>query len=280
MNKAPVNKIIPSSVVDGPGNRTAVFFQSCNFNCRYCHNPETIHLCQNCGACVATCPVQALRIVNGKVVWDKTICCGCDTCIKTCPHDASPKVTYLSAEEIWEEVNDNLPFIRGITVSGGECTLQAEVVKELFAIAKKHGLSTLIDSNGSYDFKSHPELLEVTDGVMLDVKADNEERHQWLTGTSISPVLQNLEYLASVDKLEEIRTVCIPESLSSEKTIEVAGKILKPYLLKKDIRYKLIKYRHFGVRQKYRDFKEPTVEYMEELKELAQQNGFHNIVII
>ena len=35
--KAPVNKIIPVSVVDGPGNRTAVFLQGCNISCAYCH---------------------------------------------------------------------------------------------------------------------------------------------------------------------------------------------------------------------------------------------------
>ena len=32
--KAPVNKIIPVSVVDGPGNRTAVFLQGCNIPVR------------------------------------------------------------------------------------------------------------------------------------------------------------------------------------------------------------------------------------------------------
>ena len=280
MNKAPVNKIIPSSVVDGPGNRTAVFFQSCNFNCRYCHNPETINMCVHCGACVKTCPVGALSIVEGKVVWDDKKCCGCDTCIKTCPNNASPKIKYMSGEEIWEKIEGNMPFIRGITVSGGECTLQADVVRELFAIAKKHGLTTLLDSNGSYDFRNHPELMEVSDGVMLDVKADCEERHQWLTGHSIDIVLENLEYLASIDKLEEVRTVCIPDSLENEKTIEVVGDILKPYLEKKDIRYKLIKYRHFGVRQQYRDFREPDEALMNHLKEVAQKKGFRNIVII
>ena len=63
--------------------------------------------------------------------------------------------------------------------------------------------------------------MEVSDGVMLDVKADNEERHQWLTGHSIDIVLENLQWLASADKLEEIRTVCIPGSLENEKTEEV-----------------------------------------------------------
>ena len=65
--RVPVNKIIPFSAVDGPGNRTAVFVQGCNFNCRYCHNPETRSLCRSCGECVEKCPKQALYIENGKV---------------------------------------------------------------------------------------------------------------------------------------------------------------------------------------------------------------------
>ena len=35
MNTAVVNKIIPFSCVDGPWNRTAVFLQGCNFDCKY-----------------------------------------------------------------------------------------------------------------------------------------------------------------------------------------------------------------------------------------------------
>ncbi len=39
-----INKIIKSSIVDGFGNRIAIFMQGCNFDCWYCHNPETIPL--------------------------------------------------------------------------------------------------------------------------------------------------------------------------------------------------------------------------------------------
>ena len=62
-----VNKIIPFSCIDGPGNRTAIFFQGCNFKCTYCHNPETINKCVNCGKCVKVCPVNALNIVEKKL---------------------------------------------------------------------------------------------------------------------------------------------------------------------------------------------------------------------
>ena len=64
-----VNKIIPFSCIDGPGNRTSIFFQGCNFKCSYCHNPETINKCVNCGKCVAVCPVNALEIKDKKVVY-------------------------------------------------------------------------------------------------------------------------------------------------------------------------------------------------------------------
>ena len=69
MNKitAPVNRIIPFSAVDGPGNRTAVFLQGCNIDCKYCHNPETRALCIHCGMCVQKCPTGALQLVEGKV---------------------------------------------------------------------------------------------------------------------------------------------------------------------------------------------------------------------
>lgn len=42
--KGYVHKIIKSSIVDGPGNRVAIFMQGCNFDCWYCHNPETIEM--------------------------------------------------------------------------------------------------------------------------------------------------------------------------------------------------------------------------------------------
>ena len=80
--KARVNKIIPFSSVDGPGNRTAIFLQGCNINCLYCHNPET-------------------RDKYG----DKNI----------------TTVTEMSSDEVLEQVKKQIPFVRGITVSGGEC---------------------------------------------------------------------------------------------------------------------------------------------------------------
>ena len=168
--EALVNKIIPFSSVDGPGNRTAIFLQGCNFSCLYCHNPETIQLCRACGICVDKCPTGALCLENGQVRYDSALCVYCDTCFKSCPHSASPRVRSMTPRQVMEEVSRNQPFIRGITVSGGECTRQRDFLVEFLTLAGQAGLDTLLDSNGSYDFSADPELMSVTGGVMLDVK--------------------------------------------------------------------------------------------------------------
>ena len=243
-----VNKIIHSSVVDGPGNRAAVFLQKCNFKCSYCHNPETIGQCVQCGACVEKCPAKALSLKDGKIVWDEDKCCECDTCIHVCPHMSSPRVKDYTAEQIMEQIAPDLPYIRGITVSGGECTLQRDFLAELFLLAKQQGLSTLIDSNGSYDLSQDAELMNVCDGVMQDVKEFDCDAHKKLTGLSNEQVLKKAVYLADHGKLEEIRTVIVPDQLPNEDTVFQITKLLKPYLDKKQIRYKIIAYRQFGVR--------------------------------
>ena len=170
--KAVVNRIIPFSSVDGPGNRTAIFLQGCNIDCKYCHNPETRKLCVQCGTCVKQCLAGALSVgADGKVTFDPEKCVQCDTCIHVCPHDSSPRTCEMTPEEVYARVKKQIPFIRGISVSGGECMLWPEFLTELFRLAKQDGLGTLIDSNGMIPFEDYPELMEVSDGVMLDIKA-------------------------------------------------------------------------------------------------------------
>lgn len=247
MRSAPVNKIIPFSNVDGPGNRTSIFFQGCPFNCQFCHNPETIHLCQNCGACVALCPAQALSLSDGRVLWDPSRCVQCDTCIRTCPHDASPKVRQMTVEEVMHEIRRALPYIVGITTSGGECTQQMDFLIELFTQVQSLGKTCLIDSNGSFDFEKDPRVLSVCDGVMLDVKAVSDEWHRELTASPAAPVLHNLSYLLDAGKLQEVRTVIFPgRDKENEETVSYVAARIGALC-----DYKIIRYRPFGVREQY-----------------------------
>lgn len=279
MITASVNKIIPFSSVDGPGNRTAVFLQGCNFNCQYCHNPETINHCIHCGHCVGYCPTGALSIAEGRVQYDHTKCVLCDACFTHCPNGGSARVRPMTAESVMGEVVRNMPFIRGITVSGGECTLQRDFLVELLTLAKETGLHTLVDSNGSYDFSADEELMAVTDGVMLDVKAWDAEAHFRVTGAHNDVVLKNLCWLAARGKLTEVRTVIVPELFDCEETVRNVCAVLRE-TDSLSTRYKIICYRPNGVRQQYRHLKSPSADTLQSLADIAAEYGLTDIVII
>lgn len=277
--KALINRIIPFSNVDGPGNRCAIFFQGCPLHCAYCHNPETWRICDHCGQCVAGCPAGALTLRAGKVVWEESRCVGCDQCIHVCPHHASCKVSELTPEALLDRVAETFPFIQGITVSGGECMLYADFLTEFFRLVKAAGKTCLIDSNGMIDFRQYPELLQLCDGVMLDMKAIDDNFHRQLTGASNRQVLDNLTLLLEAGKLEEVRTVLLPEfSEQNQKTVRGVNERLQG-----KIRYKLLRYRPFGVCEEGLRFCGRTITPLEEAQRLAQaesDRGFHNCVVI
>lgn len=279
--QAIINKIIPFSSVDGPGNRTAIFLQGCNIDCKYCHNPETRKMCISCGVCVDKCPAGALlKDANGHILYDADKCVECDTCIKNCPHDSSPRVRLMTVDEVYDNVKRQMPFIRGITVSGGECMLHPEFLVELFKKAKEDGLTTLIDSNGTISFAQYSKLLEVTDGVMLDIKAFDALEHKEVTGVTNEIVLENAAFLAENKKLYEVRAVIVPDLYDTKKSIKAMGAFLKPYLNIKPFRIKLIAYRPMGVRKEYSHYKVPNQAYLEELRDELEEMGYEEIIII
>ncbi|WP_291571848.1 YjjW family glycine radical enzyme activase [Clostridium sp. UBA4548] len=273
-----VNKIIPFSNVDGEGNRTAIFLQGCNYNCLYCHNPETINHCNNCGLCVPHCEYGALSKIEGKVIYDIEKCQNCDRCIAECKRNSSPKITPMTVADILKYLQKTRYFISGITVSGGECTLQSDFLTELFREVKKMGLTTFIDTNGSTPIYNNKELLEVMDKTMIDLKAYDSEENKMLTGLENQTVIENIKILGKLDKVYEIRTVVVPQVLDSKKTVDEGSKLLAN--INPNIIYKLIKYRPLGVRENLIKSSVPTQEYMEELKEIAISNGCKNVIIV
>ena len=275
---APVNKIIPFSAVDGFGNRTAIFLQGCNQDCLYCHNPETIHLCIGCGACVDTCPAGALRQEKkgGRVFYDYDSCVNCDTCIRVCTHGASPKIRNLTPEELFRQVQAFFPFIDGITTSGGECGLYLDFLTEFYRLVKAAGKTTYMDTNGQIPLAGREEFLAVTDKTMIDLKAGSDEDHEKLTGRGLGPVTDNIRLTAELGKLYEIRTVVVPDLVDNRRTVELGADLIAAF---PEVRYKLIKFRKYGVRESFASTPEPKDALMEELREIALRKGVKEVVI-
>lgn len=45
-----------------------------------------IKICDQCGVCAETCPVDAIKEENGVYLIDAETCIGCGECVEVCPH--------------------------------------------------------------------------------------------------------------------------------------------------------------------------------------------------
>ena len=89
--------------------------------------------------------------------------------------------------------------------------------------------------------------------------------------------LKNIEFLLKKNQVYEIRTVIIPDIMNNEETVSEISKLIVRY--NPQIRYKLIKYRKIGVKNPYFS-EEPTTMLMKNLKNIAENNGCLNVILV
>ncbi len=278
-----LNDVIRFSAVDGPGNRFVVFLQGCNFNCIACHNPYTINECDSCGVCVEPCPEMALWFDgHHRVVVDDDVCTKCDICIQVCPRDSTPLSQMIRLDNLTRQIDEVSPFISGITVSGGEPTMQADFVTSLFSAIKcdekLDRLTTFVDSNGHAGRDVWDRLLPVMDGAMIDLKALDPDTHREMTGATNELVLETIRYLAEWDRLYEVRLLMVPGKNDSPETVAATAQWLHD--VDPAMRVKLIGFRQHGVRPQFADIPEADPDHMAALADILRTTGFDDLLVV
>ncbi|OAJ76254.1 pyruvate formate lyase-activating protein [Brevibacillus sp. SKDU10] len=139
--------------------------------------------------------------------------------------------TEMTVDEVLAEIEPYLNYYRnsggGLTVTGGEPTLQAPFVTEVFtAVKEKWGLHTTLDSSGFCDTAKADKLLEVTDLVLLDLKQMNREKHIWLTSQPNDRTLAFAKFLSDRGKKMWIRHVLIPGITDSASHLLEMGEFI------------------------------------------------------
>jgi pyruvate formate lyase activating enzyme len=219
------------AVHDGPGIRTTVFVKGCNMTCWWCHNPESKRSkeelfyvetkCRSCGKCVSTCPVGAHRISeeNGtrRHVVNFDVCKLCGRCVQVCPMEAvrvvgSERRTGDVIHEVLEDRHYYATSGGGMTISGGEPTVQIDFIEALLTLARHEGISTAVDTNGSGNWDRYERILPLTDLFLFDLKQMDAKKHQLLTGVPLEKVLETLRRLSDAGAKVQIRCPVIPNA--------------------------------------------------------------------
>ncbi|CAN5238118.1 YjjW family glycine radical enzyme activase [soil metagenome] len=241
MSSTPVRlaDVVPFSWVDGPGNRFVVFTQGCPFDCLGCHNPETI----------------APR---------------------------GPATTDATVEEMLERIREVEPYVSGVTVSGGEATGQWRFVRDLFTAVRADPqlgrLTTYVDTNGHALPRVWDELLPVTDGFMVDLKALDPQVHERLTGRGNQLVLDSIRYLHQQDRLHEVRLLLIPgHNDTTEQLARTAAWLAD---LDPDLQTVVIGFRPHGVRTEFAGTPTTPPELLGRARRALEDAGMTDVVTV
>ena len=249
MAKLKVHSLETFGTHDGPGIRLVVFLQGCSFRCKYCHNPDTQEL-------------------------------------------ETDKIQLMTAEEIMDRLERQRPYFGdnfkhgGLTLSGGEPTLQVAGITELFKLAKRAGFHTCLDTNGATYSEAVKKLYQLTDLVMLDVKHINNEWHQKLVGANNFNTLKNAKLRESQAKEMWLRYVLVPGWSDQEEYLEEWASHFKNYKTVSRVEilpyHELGKHKYEAMGRKYflSDVKPPNKEEIDKAASIFKKYLGEKVVVV
>lgn len=195
------------SVHDGPGLRTNVFLKGCPLRCAWCANPESqnlqselmlaAHNCMTCGQFATPCPACWAQAGSaaGRIaaLGERPL---------VCPTGAIHWVgDRRTAGEVMAEVRRDAPFYDhsgGLTLTGGEATMQPAFAEALLRLARAEGIHTALETSGHTQWAVFARLLPHLDLLLYDVKHVDSELHRRYTGLDNTLILANLRRIAAL----------------------------------------------------------------------------------
>jgi len=249
---------------------------------------EIIHIelhCKKCGRCVEACPIEVITPSEQEgVKIDIELCTSCGQCVEVCPNRALELVgNYMTVEELFQEVDKDSPFYRrsngGVTVGGGEPTMQHEFVTKFLKKCQQHYIHTAIETCGYVKWEHLEKLLEHLDLVYFDIKHINALMHKKLTGVSNELILENARKASAMCPMI-VRIPTVPGYNDSDDNILATARFAAE-LGENLKRIELLPYHKFGTQTYSRlgreytlkDVEPPSDDHMKRLKEMVESCG-------
>ncbi len=190
----------------------------------------------------------------------------------------------MTTDEVLADYKKYRAFYKGggLTVSGGEATLQIEFLIELFKKCREQGIHTCLDTAaGTFTCKrkdEFSELLKYTDLVLLDIKHIDNEQHKWLVGAPNTNILEFAQFLNELNIPTILRHVLLPGINSEDQYLtklrifidslsNMVGIDVLPYHKKG-----IIKWEKMGIPYELNDVEEPSKELVAHAEEVLKLN--------
>lgn len=174
-----------NSLIDFPGTIACVVFtRGCNFTCPYCHNPDLV--------AGSACPERGGRPGGS----------GSDQL-------SSSQSGILDQKEILAFMDKRKGMIEGVTVTGGEPTLQPDLI-DFIRTVRQMGYKVKLDTNGTA-----PETLDLlfdqglVDYLAMDIKTDKDHYPMIMKNPGLlDRVMESISLIMEKASAYEFRTTC------------------------------------------------------------------------
>lgn len=184
-----VIKIQRTSVQDGKGIRSTIFFRGCPLRCKWCQNPEML---------TKDTPLYPSNII--------------------------PEIL----EEVLRDKEYYFASGGGVTLSGGEPLMQnADLLLELLSELKKQGINTAVETTLCVPYQTIARVLPYVDLFFVDIKvAQDSNKHKELTGIDSALIEENLEKIVKSEANIKFRMVMVPNLNDKEEHIKNMADLL------------------------------------------------------
>lgn len=178
------------STEDGPGIRTVVFFKGCPLSCIWCQNPEGKRFMPEAD-------------VNGNRIG-----------------------TWYTVDELVYRLLQDKPFFTttggGVTLSGGEPTLQMDFAGQLLQALKREEVHTALETSGYFSLDAFKEkMLPWLDLIYFDLKLIDVTESERYSGRSSKKIFDNFSTLIKTAKIPVIpRIPLIPGITATERNLK------------------------------------------------------------